>query len=1611
MKLKIFNPEGVHAREIKGLAVLRENLPSDWFGYASFEMIGHDGGEIDLVICTHDRLIVTEIKDWDGVITDNGNTWQTSGRIETSPVISVSLKAKKLKSKLKKFLAPKYDSPWVDHCVLLTGKSRRSDLREESREKTFELEFFKKIGNGDTFKTNFPNRANLNVPMQQLKVELDKFFSADRVRPQSLSYAGYKADNDPCYVHPKKIYAEYFAEKIGAKGFRGLLRRWDFQQMGDLDAAYHNLENRKVLALREENAIGYLRETKPDFSQRNVFLAPIANEGRDSVTEKFFELYDLPTNLTRLKESLQRFGAGLKDDNRVSIARLLLSHFSELHELEVTHRDIGEHCIWVQIPDKVSLSGFATSSFPEQRTVSQIRETIRAGSERIPEDVLECKSDNYRKDVFLLGSVVHQIFFGKRPESPDGFPAWKEPNNGKFKRFWSWFNRSLDIDPDRRFPNAMAAFEEFQRCDSLEKHTSVNESDFSEFTKRFQPQPGENDDIIREDDHAVVFRTPDSEVSYHLVKVWPARFNPGAVSENFQLLEFFKRIKKLQIKDLPSQQKIIDFGHTKYGSYVTLQWEDGNTLNHCEFIGYDDDKAICLIECLVQAVAEMHSSGFYHGDLKPENILLVSNGSEKDEIRLIDCIDYAPYGTQRRTSAYIPPEGETASTPACDGYALRKIVTEFLFTRMNRVSEQLKQKVGWLLESMLNPDGGDPDLEGALRELEKVARGKTAAVDVSAQKTVISMKGIDRGFELLPGDCGLPVVVDQDSKYRNFLTIKITNQAHSIMLQYDIVSERITKIRKIDSSLIEFNRAMKWHVALLKNPIKVKNSNKYALASLESLLKTAGVFEKLRQSGSIKPANQEQSEANTVATLPRPKKEKDVDSIFIDNPVRLEKLWETLIEAESKILPTVTVVDAPTLVEKFGVMVIPIGEASQAFEFQDEEPVQIEMRNRQGEWQYLGNLDNRNSSISSLAVTMQSGWRPYFPPVNCTLRLENVASRASYDKRQTAIQRIVNGHSVCPNLIKFFAGDEELINRMAQFTSRLEGLEQYDLNPAQVDALSTALTSSPLSMIQGPPGTGKTSVISAAVHYIAKNYSSAKILVVSQSHEAIDHATEQIVKRFRKHGEEPSLVRVGRRVAVSDNLISFHSESLQGEYRERFRSSLSARIAPVGARLGLSEEFVSSLTILRLRLVPLLRQIDAESRSHKNLYDEDSTVMRNLKKACRQLDSDFYFDGIDVSLIYEKLEDRLVERCGETDFSAINALRNVIDLALEWVQILERPGKLDNFYVRSCQIVTGTCIGVGRRDLGIESETFDCVIIDEAARCSPGDLAVASQVAEQVILLGDHKQLPPFLEKKIVDAVSDELGCDKKIVEQSDFQRLFRSKYAEKAGRTLKTQYRMREPIGRLVSECFYPELQGIESGRFESAEVYGRMTESFGSHVTWADIGHGGEEKSATSFINRHEIERIMKLLEELGSDEQVIGELIQDADREALPAAIGIIAAYKAQADAIKERIWASSLPECLRATCKVDTVDSYQGKENPIVIFSAVRCNPFEEIGFTKSWERVNVSLSRARERLVIVGSWKFWRQTGEATPLGKVAHYIENRINQKDVGYNILKHEAV
>jgi superfamily I DNA and/or RNA helicase len=122
-----------------------------------------------------------------------------------------------------------------------------------------------------------------------------------------------------------------------------------------------------------------------------------------------------------------------------------------------------------------------------------------------------------------------------------------------------------------------------------------------------------------------------------------------------------------------------------------------------------------------------------------------------------------------------------------------------------------------------------------------------------------------------------------------------------------------------------------------------------------------------------------------------------------------------------------------------------------------------------------------------------------------------------------------------------------------------------------------------------------------------------------------------------------------------------------------------------------------------------------------------------------------------------------------------------------------------------------------------------------------------------------------------------------------------------------------------------------------------------------------------------------------------------------------IGVICTYANQKlllqKLLSEQEWAIKI----RDLVKVDTVDSYQGKENRIIILSLTRNNEKREQGFLKSPERINVSISRAMDRLVIVGASRMWSEANVFSPLGRVLNFIKSRAPSPD--YGIVKAEQL
>ncbi|NGP16620.1 AAA domain-containing protein [Devosia aurantiaca] len=208
----------------------------------------------------------------------------------------------------------------------------------------------------------------------------------------------------------------------------------------------------------------------------------------------------------------------------------------------------------------------------------------------------------------------------------------------------------------------------------------------------------------------------------------------------------------------------------------------------------------------------------------------------------------------------------------------------------------------------------------------------------------------------------------------------------------------------------------------------------------------------------------------------------------------------------------------------------------------------------------------------------------------------------------------------------------------------------------------------------------------------------------------------------------------------------------------------------------------------------------------------------------------------------------------------------------------------------------------------------------------------------------------------------------------SDFERLFENGYGKSAGARLKTQYRMLPPIGQVVSETFYEGM--LEAGRTTPEVNPEVLPEGLEQPLTWIttdSLGAAGEERTestGTSRINPAEADCIVALLKEWSATASFI-EWIAEQTKHA--HVIGVICMYAAQRDLIRRKIQAANLPEAFRRTIKIDTVDSYQGKENPIVVLSLVRNNVSGQAERGLATIKPGFCSARTASTLLLVEPW--------------------------------------
>ncbi len=699
------------------------------------------------------------------------------------------------------------------------------------------------------------------------------------------------------------------------------------------------------------------------------------------------------------------------------------------------------------------------------------------------------------------------------------------------------------------------------------------------------------------------------------------------------------------------------------------------------------------------------------------------------------------------------------------------------------------------------------------------------------------------------------------------------------------------------------------------------------------------------------------------------------------------------IENESSVLAYSAVVEEPDYL-RFTLTKLP----PDGLNWEDDTPLAIR-ESVQARPQPVGNLVAiRGRTVEVARQTRRPVWDEAPIPRTGFLTVNMMEARSANTRQQFAVNAFLYEQMANPNLANVII-DPSGTTRSPE--TNVYFFQDHLSDDAKA-VVRKAVSSNELFLIQGPPGTGKTSVIAEIVLQILHRHPEARILLSSQSNVAVDHALTQIAKA--SDDPAPEMVRIGRAERISsggeawtleERALSWRREVLdkcQPVIEELRQSEREARAAVKAssepsdsetANVGMLEEWiaeakdmVAQLRDYELEYVSLGSDTpDANKSEAADAVEQARTQLREQIDALNELlpnpiDMDDVKDeSVALAKIIEAAATPDLPQSQEDD-PAQQELRRIQELRKtlsQWTGVVGLTSDFQHLIGRSARVVAATCLfsanlfkGDRNKGTSAPETSFDWAIVDEAGRATVPEILVPIVRSERTILVGDQHQLPPMVDALVMQdsgSSSDDYNLDTS---------LFQSLIEQAEGSTqehiasLRTQYRMQPAIGSLVSAVFY-------EGKLENGELprsRGRTFDWMPAPVTWistSSLPNKAESRSGESFANLAEADTVLKLLHKMES---------RCRERRRRPT-VGVITGYSAQVERLTTQIDPVDRSRWRNLEIEIATVDSFQGRECDVVVYSTVRSNRNSIIGFLKDYRRINVALSRARDLLVIVG----------------------------------------
>lgn len=520
---------------------------------------------------------------------------------------------------------------------------------------------------------------------------------------------------------------------------------------------------------------------------------------------------------------------------------------------------------------------------------------------------------------------------------------------------------------------------------------------------------------------------------------------------------------------------------------------------------------------------------------------------------------------------------------------------------------------------------------------------------------------------------------------------------------------------------------------------------------------------------------------------------------------------------------------------------------------------------------------------------------------------------------------------------------------------QLKSTEIQNPKNGQITAVRKAVGNKNIFLIQGPPGTGKTTVITEIIEQLVRK--GEKVLVSGQNHVAVDNVLEKV-----SENKNLNLLRIGSIEKIDPKFSQYSVDNIIQAYMDEYKLFLTNQSKVLKEALNLRSEFLSEDQI-RARLNVFINDFSVVYTRLRNTFNDRHF---KLTQGIKSLTDDELFKSTQVFNSWRERDSQLVD-------------------------ILVKP-----IVYKDVNVVFATCIGVKGDPVFQENDfKFETVIIDEAGKANITETLVPLELGRKAILVGDQKQLPPYLDGSYLDVndkesfpnhtLNQKKNSSEKIYDIEEIKRATTTSFFEFLIDRVKTnefpsenvvllnyQHRMHPNIGEFVSSSFYNnEVLMGEKTILQKMQ----MDFPFNKEIVFFDTSNfqdSFEKKDKQSVINLTEALYIVNFI--------LPGLVNNSADM----SKVAVVAPYKSQVSLIKNSIKESDNPTF--SNVDVATLDSFQGKEYDIIIFSFTRAadhnNPeiingkkiYTKVGFLDDARRLNVAFSRAKKKLIFVGNSK-------------------------------------